>query len=414
MMLATLLSLTISLLIGLLIGIERERSHPEGTQFIGVRTFTVLSILGTLISSLNQAGLTITASAFVFGMLLLNYFRSTSNLKKNIDIGIVTEITAGITFCLGYMVPFSPLITVIVSAIILLVLIERKRLHTLARKKFKPHEIEAAIVLIIFTLGVLPVLPNRTIDPWQFFNPENFGLLLATIAAIQFGGYIAIHLFGERLGIAFTGFLGGLVSSTAIFAQLSDTLKKHPEFIVTIMASSLLATIATLVDIIIIIFVASPTLLIDIVFPVISMVIVGVIFVILLLYYQKNTIGKPARVSNPVSLISIIRTSLFIGLMLILIAIAKRFISIKGILLVSFLGGLFQIQGISLATGLLYLGHQLSSHEVRLAIYVAILASFVSKFILLWSLTPSRFALQTSLFLFGILGCGGFVYWLGF
>ena len=411
-MLDTLLSFIISLLIGLLIGIERERSHPEGTQFIGVRTFTVLSILGTLIASLNQVGLTITASAFVFGMLLLNYFRSTSTLEKNLDIGIVTEITAGITFCLGYMVPTSPLITGTISAIILFVLIERKRLHRLARKKFKPHEIESAIVLIIFTIGVLPLLPDRTIDPWQFFNPRNFGLLLTTIAAIQFGGYVAIHLFGERLGIAFTGFLGGLVSSTAVFVQLPDTLKKHPEFTIAIMASCILAIIATLVEVIIIIFVASPTLLIDMIFPIASMVVVGALFTILLLYYQKATIVKPVRVLNPISLTSIIRTSLFIGLMLILIAIAKRFISIKGILFISFLGGLFQIQGISLATALLYLGHQLSSHDVTLVIYIAILASFISKFILLWSLTPSRFAFQTSLFLFGILSCGSLVYWI--
>ena len=142
------------------------------------------------------------------------------------------------------------------------------------------------------------------------------------------------------------------------------------------------------------------------------MVVVGALFTILLLYYQKATIVKPVRVLNPISLTSIIRTSLFIGLMLILIAIAKRFISIKGILFISFLGGLFQIQGISLATALLYLGHQLSSHDVTLVIYIAILASFISKFILLWSLTPSRFAFQTSLFLFGILSCGSLVYWI--
>jgi uncharacterized membrane protein (DUF4010 family) len=410
-MLETLLSFTISLLIGLLIGIERERSHPEGTQFIGVRTFTMLSILGTLIAALNQVGLTITASAFVFGMLLLNYFRSTSNVERNLDIGIVTEITAGITFCLGYMVPTSPLVTVTVSAIILLVLIERKRLHALARKKFKPYEIEAAIVVIIFTMGVLPLLPNRTIDPWQFFNPRNFGLLLTTIAVIQFGGYVAIHLFGERLGIAFTGFLGGLVSSTAVFSQLPDTLKKHSEFTIAIMASCILATIATLVDVIIIIFVASPSLLLAILFPITSMVVVGALFAIILLYYQKAMIVNPSPLSNPISLTSIIRTSFFIGLMLILIAIAKRFISIKSILWISFLGGAFQIQGISLATALLYLENQLNSHDVRLMIYIAIVASFVSKFAMLWVFTPIRFAFQTSLFLFGILSCGGFVYW---
>lgn len=411
-MLETLLSFTISLLIGLLIGIERERSHPEGMQFIGVRTFTVLSILGTLVASLNQVGLTITASAFVFCMLLLSYYRSTSSLKKPIDIGIVTEITAGITFCLGYMVPTSPLITITVSAIILLVLFERKRLHTLARKKFKPQEMEAAIVLIIFTLGFLPLLPNRTIDPWHFFNPRDFGLLMATIAAIQFGGYIAIHLFGERLGIAFVGFLGGLVSSTAVVAQLPNMLKKHPKSTLAIIASCILATLAMFIEILIVIFVASPALLVYIISPIIVMLIVGTISAVILLYYQKIT-TIPSRLSSPISVMSILRISLFIGIMLILIAIAKHFVSIKGILLISFLGGLVEIRGIALATALLYLGNQLTISDVRLVLYIAIFASFISKFILLWSLTPHRFALKTSFFLLGILGCGGVMYWVG-
>jgi uncharacterized membrane protein (DUF4010 family) len=131
-MITTLLSFSISLLIGLLIGIERERSHPEGIQFIGVRTFTLFSLLGTLIATLDQIAITITASAFVFGIILLNYFRSTSSHTRKVNIGVVTEISAGIIFCLGYMVPSAPLIAIIVSAMILLVLIERKRLHTLA------------------------------------------------------------------------------------------------------------------------------------------------------------------------------------------------------------------------------------------------------------------------------------------
>ena len=412
-MLSILLPFAISLLIGLLIGIERERSHPEGVQFIGVRTFAMLAIIGTLIASLHQVGLTITASTFVFGLLLLNYFRSTSNKKQTLDIGIVTEITAGITFFLGYMTPTSPLITVTLSAVILLVLIERKRLHTLARKKFKPHEMESVIVLIIFTLGILPILPNHTIDPWQFFNPRNAGLLLAIMAGIQFSGYVAIHLFGERLGIALTGLFGGMVSSTIIFAELPDTLNKYPQTSLAITASCLLATIAMLMEVLIIVLVASPTLLFYIISPIAAMIIIGLVSTILLLHYQKTTY-KPDRLLNPIRLKSIIGSSLLIGLMLIFIAIAKRFISIKGILLVSFLGGLFDTRGISLGSTLLYLGSQLHLQDVRAVIYTAILASFLSKLVLLWSLTSHHFALQTSLFLLSMLGCGGLVYWLGF
>ncbi|MCW8409896.1 MgtC/SapB family protein [Legionella sp. PATHC035] len=410
-MLEILTSFIISLLIGFLIGIERERSHPEGAQFIGVRTFTLLSILGTLIATLNQPGLTVTASAFVFAILLLNYFQISANQRKNSNIGALTEITAGLIFCLGYMVPRLPLVAITLSAIILLILIERKRLHLLARKKFKPHEMETVIVLVIFTLGILPLLPDRTIDPWQFFNPRAFGLLIATVGGIQLCGYVAIHLFGERLGIPLSGFLGGLVSSTAVFAQVHKTLKRYPQSDHAILASGLLATVAMLVDVIIIIFVASPVLLVSILGPLIAMISTGILFAVILLHHQKERKHNVILLESPLNLLSILRTSILIGLLLVLVAMAKRIISINGVFLISFLGGLLEIHGISLATALLYLGDKVQIDQACWMLYAAIGASFISKIVLLWSLTPKRFALQSTLLLLGMVLSGSLVFW---
>lgn len=70
-MLENLISFSISLLIGLLIGIERERSHREGSQPIGIRTFILLSLLGTTTAVLKQPIITLTASTFAFGMILV-------------------------------------------------------------------------------------------------------------------------------------------------------------------------------------------------------------------------------------------------------------------------------------------------------------------------------------------------------
>lgn len=98
--------------------------------------------------------------------------------------------------------------------------------------------------------------------------------------------------------------------------------------------------------------------------------------------------------------------------MLIMIAIAQRYLSTKSVLLISFFGGLIEIHGISLATALLYLEKQMQLNDAKQVLFVAILASFVSKLILLWSLTPYRFALQLSLYLLVLMFSGGLVYWL--
>jgi uncharacterized membrane protein (DUF4010 family) len=250
------------------------------------------------------------------------------------------------------------------------------------------------------------------IDLWDLFNPRNFAVLILTIATIQFIGYISIRLFGERFGITITGFLGGLVSSTAVFANLSDSLQSHPKFKLAVMASAISSVLAMLTEVIIIILVASPTLLSFIIKPVLTMIIVSILFVALLLHYQKSKGHAMMPVSNPLNLSSILRTSIFIGLTLILITIAKRFIGPEGVLLVSFLGGLFEMQGTSLATALLYLDQHLTINSARSMLYTALIASFVSKFFLLWSLMPGQFAIQTSIFLLGILASGGLTYWV--
>lgn len=407
----TLLLFIISLLIGLLIGIERERSHPEGIQFIGVRTFTLLSLLGTLVATLNQPVLTFSVSTLIVVLLSFNYFRTSQIQKKKLDNNIVTELSACIIYCLGYMVTLSPLLTIELSAIVLLVLIERKRLHALARKKFKPYEIEAGIILIVFALGILPLLPNRVVDPWQLFNPRNFGLLVATIAAIQFGGYVVIRMFGERLGVVLTGFMGGLVSSTIVFARLGDVIKEHPQFVFAILASGLLATVAMLLDILAIIFVASPSLLLSVLWPILAMMISGVLLSLILIRFQKVDHYSLPKLFNPLSLPSVLRTSLFLGVSLMLIALAQRYLSAQSLLLVSFFAGLVEIHGISLASALLFLEKQMNLHEIELILYTAIIASFVSKWVLLWVLTAYRFAFQLSLLLLVMLASGGFVYW---
>jgi uncharacterized membrane protein (DUF4010 family) len=279
-------------------------------------------------------------------------------------------------------------------------------IYLAARNKLNRHTIQMIITLVIFSIGVIPILPNRTIDPWSLFNPRNFAILIVTISVIQIAGYVSMRLFGERLGMAITGFLGGLVSSTAVFASFGSTLRTHPGFALPIMASALLATLAMLAEIMTIIFIASPSLFLFIIKPVFFMSITSIIFSIALLYFQKIKLHKPKLISSSFSLLSVLRVSFFIAATLILVAIAKRFVGPDAVLLISFLGGLFEIHGITLATALLYLDHQIAIDTARSVLYIAIFASFVSKLFLLWSLTPARFALYTSLLLIGILVSG--------
>lgn len=406
-----LLSFFISLLMGLLIGIEREHSHAEGVEPIGIRAFILFSLMGTVAALINQIQLTFIISAFVFSIIIFGYFRTASIKRKKINIGITTEVSAGIVYCLGYLTFFENLISAIVASFVLLVLIERQRLHKLARKKFKAHEIETVIILVIFALGIIPILPNNTVDPWHLFNPRNFAILIMTMAVIQFSGYVAIKLFGERVGLALMGFLGGFVSSTLVFANLPHTLNSHPKSKLAVIASALFATLAMLIEVMAIIFVASPAFLFYIIKPMITMCAVSIIFIIFLLHYEKKKSHMVSVPKSPLNLLFLFRTALLIAGTLVLIALARHFVGTEAVFIISFLTGLFEIHGISLATALLYLNQHLLISTASSILFTALLAAFLSKILLLWSLAPWRFALQTSLCLLAMVISGGITYW---
>src|SRR5688572_10818755 len=76
------------------------------------------------------------------------------------------------------------------------------------------EEIRAVLILLAMSFLLLPILPNRTIDPLEAINPYEIWLLAIFIAAISFAGYIAVRSFGERLGVVATAIAGGLASST--------------------------------------------------------------------------------------------------------------------------------------------------------------------------------------------------------
>ena len=83
-----------------------------------------------------------------------------------------------------------------------------------------------------------------------------------------------------------------------------------------------------LLDVLIIILVASPTLLIFIIWPMLAMICSGILLSIILLHFQKEFVGKRILLATPLNLLSILRTSIFIGVLLLLIAMAIKTISI--------------------------------------------------------------------------------------
>ncbi|RUQ88025.1 MgtC/SapB family protein [Legionella septentrionalis] len=410
-MLETIQPFLLSFMIGLLIGIERERSHAEGSKAIGMRTFILLSILGTLAAQIHAPYITLMLSLFVFSALLFGYFRFTEIRKKTNEIGITTEMAGAAVYLLGYLIWKEKLLALSIATVILLILYGRQSLHRFAKEKITAKEIEASITIIIISLVIVSFLPDKVIDPWGLFNPQNFGIIVLILAALQFGGYVAIRLFGEGLGMLLLGFFGGLASSTAVFASLAhaNAKKSRKQSTTSAIVAGIFATIATLCGFLIVIFYTAPSLLKIIIWPILATIVFGMAASWLCLRYnqqQKITVTPP----NPLDIKAIFKLAFLIGGILLLVGLINQHIGESALPLTSFITGLFEIHGMAYAVALLYQDKGLSLTTATQLLGIMIVASFISKFILIWVIAHNRFAVIMSLFLAGMLGVATAVY----
>ena len=70
------------------------------------------------------------------------------------------------------------------------ILASREVLHA-ALRRLTWVELRSAVVLAAMTAIVLPILPDRTLDPWGGFNPREVWFFTVLIATISYLGYIA-------------------------------------------------------------------------------------------------------------------------------------------------------------------------------------------------------------------------------
>ena len=59
-------------------------------------------------------------------------------------------------------------------------------------------ELYAGLRLLIASFVVLPLLPRRTIDPWEALNPYSLWLLVVLISTLSLVGYVATRWLGRR------------------------------------------------------------------------------------------------------------------------------------------------------------------------------------------------------------------------
>ncbi len=373
----------LALAIGLLIGLERERAqadHPVSDP-LGSRTFTLLALLGAVAAHVQDAAaaLSVDLAVFAAGIILAGYFRSKLGPEAE-GVGVTTEVAGMTTFALGYLARREMALSIMLAVITLAVLALKPRIHEFARAGIKQKELSAALAFLVIAFVVLPLLPDRAVDPWGLVNPARLWLLLVLISGISFGGYIAVRLLGPERGLAVAGFSAGLVSSTAASVALAEKSRGGEGLEASAATGIVLATVASAAAQLVVVGVINPDM-VGAALPVIGgIVVVGAVGTAAAL----RVIGhRPASaefaLDNPLSLKASAMFAGALAAILLLSTIVQRVFGTAGVLSLSAIAGAANVHAVSLAVSTLAAGGSIGAREAVLAILLAFLANTLVK-----------------------------------
>ena len=249
--------LGVALGIGLLLGVERERVKGSGPEraVAGLRTFTLLSLLGALADLMGESGILV-VGLFVALAVVASYFHS-----RTIDAGLTTEVAMVATFALGVLSMRYASLAAGMGVVVALVLAGKSRMHRFSIQLMSSQELHDLLLLAAAAFIVLPLLPDRSVDPWGAINPHRLWLLVVAVMGVSSVAYVALRALGARLGLALAGLAGGFVSGTATIAAMGEGARSNPSAAAAYASAGLLANVAMIVQMAVVLGTLSPELL---------------------------------------------------------------------------------------------------------------------------------------------------------
>ena len=146
-----------------------------------------------------------------------------------------------LTFLLGAYAVLGDLQVAAGAGVAAVILLAHKQfLHEWLTRISWP-KLRSGLLLAAMTFVLLPLLPDRTIDPWNVLNPHSLWLLTILIAAVSFGGYAIVKFAGPRTGLILAALLGGMFASTAVTLSLARLARDNAGH-VRLLAGGILAT----------------------------------------------------------------------------------------------------------------------------------------------------------------------------
>jgi uncharacterized membrane protein (DUF4010 family) len=395
----------VAIFVGALIGFQREFTQQKEhlKRFAGFRTFIIITLLGAVLGFLGKnfdSLAVIIGFIWVIILVLVSYILT---YIKDKTTSIMTEIAAVFSYILGVMCTIGYVELAVIFGIILAAFLAFKdKFHRLA-KKIKGNELIAVIEFALISFVVLPLLPNRNYSPMDVpglgnvlvsfglnsnflysldvFNFYKIWLMVILVAGISFLGYFLSKILGSKKSYGILGFVGGLVSSTAVTLSMAGESKKKEKLLAPFVLATVIAASVMFIRIIFEVAIVNSSLLGSLIFPLGVMALVG--FGAAFLFYKKSGKSKkPSEEVNfeqPFALKPALKFGGFFLLVILVSRIAQLLFGEVGIYVTSALSGLADVDAITLSVSNLSKAGSISNFVATTSIFIAMVSNTLVK-----------------------------------
>ncbi|MCF3652300.1 MgtC/SapB family protein [Synoicihabitans lomoniglobus] len=352
----TLAAIAASAGLGALVGLIRqwsEQTKNEATDgpsidFGGVRTHTFWGVLGCLGGAATERAawaLPVIIAAIASHQIV---FRWRGPVPGN---GGGTSFAAMLlTILAGTLVAWDlTQAAVLVTTLTMVTLGLKQPIHNWTRK-FTAEDVRAALQFVAITGVVLPLVPNRAMGPFDGFNPYSTWLMVVLISGVGFAGYVAMRLFGTKSGVFVTSLLGGLASSTATTLAFSRRSKEDPDLSIHYAFAISTACTVMVPRVIAVIAVLNAPLAMAVAKPLLLMTLPAIVFGAWYAFRPSagSSVASPSM-NNPLSLRTSVKFALLYALFAFLVKAVTQLDLQSGLLPLSFISGLTDMDAIALS-----------------------------------------------------------------
>ncbi|MBL4845368.1 MAG: DUF4010 domain-containing protein [Planctomycetes bacterium] len=389
-----------------------QKTTPDFEQVAGVRTFSILALLGAL-ATLAGPDWVFPVTLGVVGLFLTVGYALSS--RHGGDWGMTSELAALTVFLLGGLCGEGRLLLAAAPALALAVLLSfKQRIHSFA-SQLRRRDAEAVLKFAALSLVVLPLLPTEPIALWPS-SPEGKasvaavsteagssktagadestpalaktglaegGSSIATsdssvvalgqkpsgpwwknltldlrkvwwmvilISSVSFAGFVLGKLLGTERGLLVTALIGGLVSSTAVTLTYAQRSRETPALSNQLLTGILAANVIMPLRVVVVLLIVAPALAVRVAIPMLCTAAVGCLAALVLRLRQtRSDSGESVELKNPFELGPALKFGALFALVLLLAQIASAVFGEAGLYALAVISGLTDVDAIVLA-----------------------------------------------------------------